>query len=118
MNDSTTTAARSSSGSSPPATRVARSAWHGTRKKSCAASTTTTTLTSPTSSSSGAAPRTREQRADRSREQLDQACEAHHVRLHSLPELSDPRPALRRQAQLGPTRHHHAPLKSEVPVMT
>ena len=30
--------------------------------------------------------------------------------------LPDPHPALRRQAQLGPTPHHHTPLKSEEPV--
>lgn len=29
--------------------------------------------------------------------------------------LPRPRPALRRQIELGPTHHHHAPLKSEDP---
>ena len=55
------------------------------------------------------------QRADRSREQPDQADQARRVRVHPLPQLPHPRPALRRQAELGPTRHHHTPLKREEP---
>jgi hypothetical protein len=38
------------------------------------------------------------------------------VRLHPLPQLPRPRAALRRQAPLAATRHHHTPLKSEEPV--
>ena len=64
----------------------------------------------------GVAPRARDQRADRSREQSDQADQARRVRVHPLPQLPHPRAALRRQAQLGPTRHHHTPLKSEEPL--
>jgi hypothetical protein len=37
-------------------------------------------------------------------------------RVHQLPELPDPVAPLRREAQLGPTRHHHTPVKSEEPV--
>src|SRR5271165_6726339 len=38
------------------------------------------------------------------------------VRVHPVPELPDQGPALRRQAELGATRHRHSPLKSEEPV--
>lgn len=43
--------------------------------------------------------------------------QAHRVRVHVVQELPHPRPALRRQAQLGPTRHYHpnSPVKSEAP---
>ncbi len=51
------------------------------------------------------------------RQQSDQDGEACCVRVHELPELPDPLTALRRQAQLGPPRHHHTPLKSEEPLM-
>jgi len=55
------------------------------------------------------------QRADRSSEQPDQGREAHRVRVHVVPELPDPHPALRRPTQLGPTRHHqpNSPVTSE-----
>ena len=55
------------------------------------------------------------QRADRSGQQPDQADQARRVRVHPVPQLPHPRAALRRQAELGPTRHHHTPLKSEEP---
>ena len=60
--------------------------------------------------------RPRQQRADRGGQQLDQAGEACRLRVHVVPELPDPVAALRRQAQLGPTRHHHTPVISEVPL--
>src|SRR5450759_3141470 len=47
--------------------------------------------------------------------QFDQTCEKGGIRVHVVPELSDPLTALRRQAQLVPARHHQTPLKSEVP---
>ena len=56
------------------------------------------------------------QRADRSGQQPHQARQAGRVRVHPLAQLPDPRPALRRPTQLGPTRHHHTPLKSEEPL--
>ena len=46
-----------------------------------------------------------EQRSDRSCEQLDQADQAHRVRVPVLRQLPDPCPALRRPTQLGPTNH-------------
>src|ERR1035437_10993159 len=46
---------------------------------------------------------------------FDQTCEKGGIRVHVVPELSDPVTALRRQAQLGPARHHQTPLKSEEP---
>ena len=55
------------------------------------------------------------ERADRSRQQPDQARQAGRVRLQTVPQLPDPHPALRRQAQLEPAPHHHTPLKSEEP---
>ena len=35
--------------------------------------------------------------------------------LAEVPQLPSPRPALRRQAELGLTRYHHTPLISEAP---
>lgn len=61
------------------------------------------------------APGAREQRADRSREQPDQAGQARRVRVPPLRPLPDTRPALRRQTQLASTRHGHTPLKREAP---
>ncbi len=40
----------------------------------------------------------------------------HALRFSGVGKLPGPRPALRRTIQLGPTRHHHTPLKSEEPV--
>jgi hypothetical protein len=51
------------------------------------------------------------QRTYRGSQQPDQESEACRLRVHQLPELSDPIAALRREAQLGPTRHDHAPLE-------
>jgi hypothetical protein len=61
------------------------------------------------------APRPRVQRPHRSRQQPDQAHQAHRVRVPAVHPLPDPGPALGRQAQLRPTRHHHTPLKSDEP---
>ena len=58
------------------------------------------------------APRPRVERTNQSSQQPHQT---DHVRLPTVPQLSDPHIALRRETQLGPTRHHHTPLKSEVP---
>jgi hypothetical protein len=49
-------------------------------------------------------------------EQPHQENQTHRVRPDKHPPLPHTRPALRRQTQLGPTRHHHTPLKSEDPV--
>ncbi len=46
---------------------------------------------------------------------LIQAREAGGLRVHQVPELSDPVAPLRGQAQLGPTRHDQTPLISEAP---
>ena len=64
----------------------------------------------------GLAPGSCQQRTDRGGQQPDQVGEARRVRLHVFPELPDPLTALRRQAQLGPARHHHTPLRSEAPL--
>lgn len=48
-------------------------------------------------------------------EQPHQTRQACRLRLHPVPELPDPCPALRREAQLATTRHPHSPLKSEAP---
>src|SRR5690606_23095382 len=65
------------------------------------------------------APSARIERPHRGGEQPDQGRQAHRVRLHQLPQLPDPHPALRRQAQLGSTPHRHAhyPVKSEAPLI-
>lgn len=57
----------------------------------------------------------RVERADRSREQPDQAGQARGVRVPALRPLSNPSSALRRPTQLGATRRHHTPLKREAP---
>src|SRR5262249_15641783 len=59
------------------------------------------------------APCTRVERTDRIDQQPDQAHQAHRVRVPQVRPLPHPRPALRRQTELGPTRHHHTPVKSE-----
>jgi hypothetical protein len=52
--------------------------------------------------------------SDTTGQQSDQAGEARRLRVHQLPELPDPVTALRREAQLGPARDGHTPVKSEV----
>jgi hypothetical protein len=47
--------------------------------------------------------------------QLDQAHQAHRVRIPALRPLPDPRAPLRRPPQLGPTGDGHSPLKSDEP---
>ncbi|NCG25823.1 MAG: hypothetical protein GWP47_17030 [Actinobacteria bacterium] len=66
----------------------------------------------------GLASRSRIQRPDRSSEQPHQGRQANRVRVHQLPQLPHPRPALRRQTQLEAARHRHPdfPVKSEAPV--
>src|SRR5450759_2468140 len=45
--------------------------------------------------------------------QFDQTCEKGGIRVHVVPELSDPVTALRRQAQLGPARNHRSSSRGE-----
>ena len=63
------------------------------------------------------APRTRLQRAHRSRQQSDQASQTRRLRIPSLRALPHPRTPLRRQTQLDPPRLRHSPLKSEAPTI-
>ena len=51
-------------------------------------------------------------------EKRGEAHQTHRLRMHTIPQLPDPDPPLRPEIQLAPTRHHHTPLKSKVPVMT
>ena len=55
------------------------------------------------------------QRSHRGHHQPDQTRQTRRLRIHQLRQLPDPGPALRQQAQLGPPRHPHSPLKSEEP---
>ena len=64
----------------------------------------------------GLAPRTRLERADRSREQSDQTRQTHRVRVPQLRQLPHPVASLRRPTQLDAPGHHHTPLISEAPL--
>ena len=56
-------------------------------------------------------------RCHRSPQQPDQTRQTGSVRVPQLRELPNPRSPLRRETQLGPTRHDHSPLKRGEPVI-
>jgi len=62
------------------------------------------------------APRPRDQRPHRSDQQSHLTRQTRRLRIPPLRPLPHPRPALRRQTQLGAPRHRHSPVKSEEPV--
>src|ERR1019366_2363063 len=79
-------------------------------RRPCASSTATLILRSPWGGSSNSAPISKMRTT-----QASPLTRSHPDPLHIISQLPHPVIALCRQAQLGTTRHHHTPLKSEAP---